>query len=89
VLVDSKVGSAGGGTGVSFDWTAARNVFQEAAPQLRIVAAGGLRPENVGEAICALNPWGVDVASGVEAGPGEKDPEKLRAFLRAAKDGLR
>jgi phosphoribosylanthranilate isomerase len=89
VLVDSKVGSAGGGTGVSFDWAAARNVFREAAPQLRIIAAGGLRPENVGEAIRALNPWGVDVASGVEAGPGEKDPEKLRAFLRAAKAGSR
>jgi phosphoribosylanthranilate isomerase len=89
VLVDSKVGSAGGGTGVSFDWKAARSVFEEAAPRLRIIAAGGLRPENVGEAIRELSPWGVDVASGVEAGPGEKDPEKLRAFLQAAKTGSR
>jgi phosphoribosylanthranilate isomerase len=87
VLVDSKVGSAGGGTGVSFDWTAARSVFQQAAPQLRIIAAGGLRPENVGEAIRELNPWGVDVASGVEAAPGQKDPEKLQAFLQAAQEG--
>lgn len=85
VLVDSRVGSAGGGTGIAFDWKAARSVLQQAAPQVRIIAAGGLRPENVGEAIRELSPWGVDVASGVEAGPGQKDPEKLRAFLQAAK----
>jgi phosphoribosylanthranilate isomerase len=89
VLVDSRVGSAGGGTGVAFDWKAAGRVLREAPSQLRIIAAGGLRPENVGEAIRELNPWGVDVASGVEAGPGEKDPEKLRAFLQAAKEGSR
>lgn len=85
VLVDSRVGSAGGGTGIAFDWKAARSVLQQAAPQVRIIAAGGLRPENVGEAIRELSPWGVDVASGVEAGPGQKDADKLRAFLQAAK----
>lgn len=85
VLVDSRVGSAGGGTGVAFDWKAARSVLQQAPPQLRIIAAGGLRPENVGEAIRELSPWGVDVASGVEAGPGQKDADRLRAFLQAAK----
>lgn len=85
VLVDSRVGSAGGGTGIAFDWKAARSVLQQAAPQVRIIAAGGLRPENVGEAIRELSPWGVDVASGVEAGPGQKDAYKLRAFLQAAK----
>lgn len=85
VLVDSKVGSAGGGTGVSFDWNAARAIFQAAAPRLRLIAAGGLRPENVAEAIRELKPWGVDVASGVEATPGEKDSAKLRAFLQTAK----
>lgn len=85
VLVDSRVGSAGGGTGVAFDWNAARSVFQQAAPELRIIAAGGLRPENVAEAIRELSPWGVDVASGVEAVPGQKDADKLRAFLQAAK----
>lgn len=85
VLVDSRVGSAGGGTGIAFDWKAARSVLQQAAPQVRIIAAGGLRPENVGEAIRELSPWGVDVASGVEAGAGQKDADKLRAFLQAAK----
>lgn len=86
VLVDSRVGSAGGGTGVAFDWKAARSVLQQAPSQLRIIAAGGLRPENVGEAIRELSPWGVDVASGVEAAPGQKDADKLRAFLQAVKE---
>lgn len=85
VLVDSRVGAAGGGTGVAFDWKAARSVFRGVAPHLRIIAAGGLRPDNVAEAIRELEPWGVDVASGVEAAPGEKDPERLRAFLQTAK----
>lgn len=86
VLIDSRVGAAGGGTGVSFDWEAARSIFEEAAAKdLRILVAGGLRPENVAEAIHQLRPWGVDVSSGVEASPGRKDPEKLAAFLRIAK----
>jgi phosphoribosylanthranilate isomerase len=46
-----------------------------------MVAAGGLNPENVGEAIDTLRPWGVDVATGVETSPGKKDPEKIRAFV--------
>jgi phosphoribosylanthranilate isomerase len=85
VLVDSKIGTVGGGTGVAFDWKAARSILQHAPSGLRIIAAGGLRPENVGEAIRELSPWGVDVASGVEAAPGQKDPEKLRTFVDAAK----
>lgn len=86
ILIDSKVGAAGGGTGVSFDWEAARTLFEEAAANdLRIMVAGGLRPENVAEAIHQLKPWGVDVSSGVEASPGRKDPERLAAFLRIAK----
>jgi len=86
VLIDSRVGAAGGGTGVSFDWDAARSLFAEAsAKDLRVIVAGGLRPENVAEAIYQLRPWGVDVSSGVEASPGCKAAEKLSAFLRAAK----
>ncbi|MBB5317398.1 phosphoribosylanthranilate isomerase [Tunturibacter empetritectus] len=86
VLIDSKVGAALGGTGVSFDWDTARNIFDEAAPELRLIVAGGLRPENVAEAIQGLNPWGVDVASGVELEPGKKSPEKLAAFIRKARE---
>jgi phosphoribosylanthranilate isomerase len=84
VLIDSRVGQAGGGTGVSYDWKAAHGVLAESAGNLKIIVAGGLRPENVTEAIRELNPWGVDVSSGVEASPGRKDPEKLRAFIQNA-----
>jgi phosphoribosylanthranilate isomerase len=54
--------------------------------EVPIVVAGGLTPENVGEAIKILRPWGVDVVSGVEARPGKKDPEKVRAFVRAVRE---
>ena len=86
VLIDTKVGEALGGTGVSFDWDAARTTFAEAGTGLKLIVAGGLRPENVGDAIRRLNPWGVDVASGVEQSPGRKSPEKLAAFIRAARN---
>jgi phosphoribosylanthranilate isomerase len=85
VLIDSRVGTAAGGTGVSFDWRAARAVLEENASGLRVIAAGGLRPENIADAIRKLRPWGVDVVSGVESSPGRKDPERLAAFLQAAR----
>jgi phosphoribosylanthranilate isomerase len=86
VLIDSKVGAATGGTGVSFDWDAARDTLTDAAPELKLIVAGGLRSENVAEAIQRLNPWGVDVASGVESAPGRKSSEKLTAFIRKARE---
>ncbi|HEY6412372.1 MAG TPA: phosphoribosylanthranilate isomerase [Edaphobacter sp.] len=86
VLIDSKVGQATGGTGTSFNWSEARSVFTQSAGRLKLIVAGGLRPENVAEAIQGLTPWGVDVASGVEAEPGRKDPEKLVAFLKNARE---
>jgi phosphoribosylanthranilate isomerase len=89
VLVDSRTAAAVGGTGVAFDWAAARLTLFHGSeihgPQNRLVAAGGLNPENVAEAIATLRPWGVDVVSGVEAAPGRKDPEKVREFVARAR----
>jgi phosphoribosylanthranilate isomerase len=85
VLIDSRTAKAAGGTGVAFDWRAAQSSFLRRAPHLRLIVAGGLRPENVAEAIYTLQPWGVDVASGVEAEPGRKDPAKLKAFVAAVR----
>jgi phosphoribosylanthranilate isomerase len=86
VLIDSKAGSATGGTGVSYDWSAATTAFAEAGAGLKLIVAGGLRPDNIAEAIRKLDPWGVDVASGVEESPGRKSPEKLAAFIHAARN---
>jgi phosphoribosylanthranilate isomerase len=86
VLIDSKIGNATGGTGTSFDWAAARAVFTAASKELDLIVAGGLRPDNVAEAIAGLTPWGVDVASGVETIPRRKSPEKLAAFIKNARN---
>jgi phosphoribosylanthranilate isomerase len=86
VLIDAKVGPALGGTGVSFDWDAARSTLAEASTRLKLIVAGGLRADNVADAIRRLNPWGVDVASGVEQSLGRKSHEKLAAFIRAARN---
>lgn len=85
VLVDSRTATLLGGTGRRFDWQAAGSSFAGVASSLHVIAAGGLSPENVGEAIAMLRPWGVDVATGVEALPGKKDPAKVRAFVENAR----
>jgi phosphoribosylanthranilate isomerase len=85
VLIDSKVGAAGGGTGVAYDWNAARIVFASAPSSLKLIAAGGLKPSSVSEAIQKLGPWGVDVSSGVEASPGKKDPALVKLFIETAR----
>ncbi len=86
LLVDSRTATAPGGTGVAFDWNAAaRTLFRNPDFPHRLVAAGGLNPDNVSEAIATLHPWGVDVVSGVESSPGHKDPQKVRAFVATAR----
>ena len=87
VLLDAKVGAVSGGLGVSFDWEQAR-VLIGAEPVLRTIVAGGLAPDNVSHAIDVLQPWGVDVASGVEATPGVKDYAKLRTFIEQARGAV-
>ncbi len=78
VLIDSP----DPGSGRLFDWKLA-----EGAPGgVRLMVAGGLTADNVGDAIRRIRPWGVDVATGVESSPGHKDPSKLRRFIRAAHD---
>lgn len=81
VLLDANDPSRHGGTGQAVDWTRARAV----AAKRRIVLAGGLTPVNVREAILAVRPYAVDVASGIESGPGTKDLLKLRAFMDAVR----
>jgi phosphoribosylanthranilate isomerase len=85
VLVDSRTASAVGGTGVAFDWAEARRTVFGDAGRLKLVAAGGLNPGNVAEAIATLRPWGVDVVSGVESAPGRKDADKVREFVAWAR----
>jgi phosphoribosylanthranilate isomerase len=85
VLLDSGNSQQPGGTGRSFDWRQASSAVKELSLRQKIVIAGGLTPENVNEALGVLNPFGVDVVSGVEASPGKKDPEKVRAFVRAVR----
>jgi phosphoribosylanthranilate isomerase len=86
VLVDSSTAQAVGGTGTSFDWQEARMSFLRAAPHRRLIAAGGLAPENVKQAIQTLRPWGVDVVSGVESARGKKDQARVLAFIRSARE---
>jgi len=85
-LVDSGSSSKHGGTGNTFDWDAAVTVLNDIKKFGKVVAAGGLTSENVQQAAEKLKPWGVDVVSGVEASPGKKDPEKVRAFVRAVRE---
>jgi phosphoribosylanthranilate isomerase len=88
-LVDSGTPSEHGGTGEVFDWRASVGTLDEIRRFGQLVLAGGLTAANVGEAIGILKPWGVDVASGVEARPGKKDPEKVWAFVKAVREADR
>jgi len=80
-LIDAAVKGVYGGSGVTADWTAAA----ELAKKYPLLLAGGLTPENVADAVRQVRPWGVDVASGVESAPGEKDAGKMVQFVKEVK----
>ena len=81
-LLDAYEPGKKGGTGTTFDWTVARLTSAYA----RVIVAGGLTPVNVGEAIAAARPYGVDVSSGVESAPGRKDRRLLSAFMKRVRE---
>lgn len=82
-LLDTFSPSFYGGTGLSFNWEIAAEAVKR---HQRIVLAGGLTPDNVAEAVRQVRPWAVDVSSGVESAPGKKDHQKVREFIRTAKE---
>ena len=81
-LLDSYVADKPGGTGETFNWELAREAQKLGRP---VFLAGGLTPENIAEAVRMVQPYAVDVSSGVEKSPGSKDHDKVRAFITAAK----
>jgi phosphoribosylanthranilate isomerase len=78
-LLDATVSGSYGGTGTTSDWSTAA----ELAARYPLLLAGGLNPGNVADALLQVNPWGVDVASGVESQPGQKDVNRMRDFVQA------
>ena len=84
-LLDAYVKDALGGTGATFNWDLAVRAQEFGKP---IFLAGGLTPGNVAEAVRKVQPFGVDVSSGVESEPGRKDAEQMRSFVAAAKGAL-
>jgi phosphoribosylanthranilate isomerase len=78
-MLDAHVPGRFGGTGETFDW----DLVARRRSKAPLIVSGGLTPDNVGEAIAATSPFAVDTASGTEASPGVKDPEKVRAFAEA------
>jgi len=80
LLLDGHGFGEAGGSGKGFDWS-----LLPAGLAQPVVLAGGLNPDNVADAVRAVRPWAVDVASGVESAPGIKDPHKLAAFIRAVR----
>ena len=84
ILLDAYHKAMLGGSGETFDWSMA--VRAKALTDRPVILAGGLTPDNVQDALEAVRPYGVDVASGVEASPGVKDHAKVRAFVRAVRE---
>jgi len=85
VLLDSFANGRYGGTGIVHDWELSKRVKQAIHPK-PLILAGGLNPENVAEAVRTVEPYAVDVSSGVELQPGIKDHKKILEFIKNAKD---
>jgi phosphoribosylanthranilate isomerase len=88
-LLDSSTPEQPGGTGEVFNWKKVAPLVQVMNRSVKVIAAGGLTPLNVGEAMRILRPWGVDVSTGVESEPGKKDRAKVRAFVNAVRSADR
>lgn len=86
LLLDSGGAGEFGGSGRTFPWSIARD-FVRARPEMHVILAGGLTPENVAEAVAVVRPFGVDVTSGVESFPGRKNHDRMRDFIAAARAG--
>jgi phosphoribosylanthranilate isomerase len=84
ILVDAKVAGAMGGTGQTFDWSLIEGLNE----RRKLILAGGLKPENVASSVKIVFPYGIDTASGVESAPGKKDADRMRAFIRGARDAV-
>ena len=82
ILLDTQQDNVYGGTGRSFDWPLAAGL----CAIMPVILAGGLRPDNVADAIRQAHPYAVDVCSGVERSPGRKDPDKIRAFMQEVRN---
>lgn len=80
-VLDTLIPGQPGGTGIAFDWSLAISANRHG----RVILAGGLNPDNVAQAVRMVRPWGVDVSSGVEMAPGEKDVDKMARFVSRAK----
>lgn len=85
LLLDGYSPDSHGGTGTRFPWDEVAARLHELPPDVRLIAAGGLRPENVARAVRTLRPHAVDVSSGVERAPGQKDPRAVQEFVHAVR----
>jgi len=85
ILLDTSIQGSkdGGGTGVTFDWSISEKLQNHGLP---VIIAGGLKPNNVKDAVGSVRPWGIDVSSGVEERPGKKDHGSVEAFVRGARE---
>lgn len=85
ILLDSGSAQQRGGTGAAYDWDRTLPIAQEIRRAMPLIIAGGLNPDNVGHAIELFDPWGVDIVSGVENRPGEKDEARIHDFIAAVR----